>query len=153
MLRAILSVIAGYAVIFMFVLVTFSVAKFAMGDDRTYQPGSWEVSTTWLVVSFVLGALAAVSGGWVCAKIARSMTAPMALAALVLVLGLIMAIPALTGTQGDPPHARTAEVTLFDAMQYSKSPTIALILNPVIGATGVLIGARTTRKSNRAAGA
>jgi len=68
MLRAILSVIAGYVTMFMVVMATFSVAFLALGTERAFAPGSWDPSVLWLVVSFALGLLAAVVGGWVCAR-------------------------------------------------------------------------------------
>ena len=69
MLRAILSVIAGYFAMFMIVFLSFSAAYLALGVDGTFQPGTYEVRAVWLVISFVLGLLAAMAGGWLCAAI------------------------------------------------------------------------------------
>lgn len=149
MLRAISSVIVGYVAMFAFVFITFSIAMFALGVDATYKPYVWDVSNTWLIISFVLGLLAAMLGGWICALIARSPTPPVYLAALVLIFGLLMALPAFfVQDQAAPPTPRPVNVSVLEAMQHSKTPTVALLLNPVIGAIGVLIGARM-RPSDR----
>ena len=63
MWRAILSVIAGYLAMFLFVFVSFSAAYLTMGTEGAFQPGSYEVSGLWLAVSFVLSLGAAVGGG------------------------------------------------------------------------------------------
>lgn len=61
---------------FVAIFVTFSAAYLAMGADRAFQPGNYEVSALWLVVSFGFGLLAATLGGWLCAKISRGGKAP-----------------------------------------------------------------------------
>ena len=148
MLRAILAVIAGYAVMFLFVFITFTIAMYVMGVDRTYKAGTWDVSSTWLSVSFLLGCIAAILGGLTCGAIARSKTPPKVLATLVFVLGALMAIPAVfMHNEATNVPARTSDVSPFDAMQYSKTPPVALILNPIIGAVGVLIGAALIKRS------
>jgi hypothetical protein len=141
MLRAILSVIAGYVVIFVFIFATFSVAAIILGN-RAYAPGTWDVSSVWLVISFVLGLIAAILGGWACAVIARTATPPKVLAGLVLVLGLLMAAGTLMTQPSEPPAPRPENVGAMDGFQNAKTPPIAAILNPFIGAAGVLIGAR-----------
>ena len=92
MLRTVLAVIAGYLVMFVCVFVSFTAAYLLMGADGAFLPGSYEVSLTWLAASFVLGLLAALVGGIVCAKIAPAGRAPDVLAVLVLVLALASAL-------------------------------------------------------------
>ena len=60
----------------------------------------------WKVVSFALGVGAAVLGGYVCAWIARTATPPKVLAGLVLVIGLLSAVPVLMAAT-TPAEART----------------------------------------------
>jgi hypothetical protein len=68
-----------------------------------------------------------------------------ALAGLVLVLGIIFAIPVLTAPADEAPQARTGDVGNTEAMQNARQPDWLVILNPLLGATGVLIGARFNR--------
>lgn len=62
MWRSVVSVVVGYVVLSLVIFATFSAAYLAMGADAAFHPGSYVVSTLWLVVSFVLGFLAARPG-------------------------------------------------------------------------------------------
>jgi hypothetical protein len=141
--RAIAGVLVGYVAMFAVVFLTFSTTYLGMGQERAFKPGSYEPSGLWLVVSFVLGLLAAAVGGFVCAWISRTDKAPRVLAGVVLVLGLLLAIPMLTAPAESEP--RTGEVSNLDAMQKAKQPRWAALVNPFLGAVGVLIGARLRR--------
>jgi hypothetical protein len=138
MARSIIGVIVGYLVMFVFVFVTFTIVYLAMGADRAFRPGSYETSTLWLAVSFILGTIAAVLGGVFCRLIARNMMAVYVLAGIVLVLGILFAIPSLTSEPAE--STRTAEVANLEAMQSARTPLIPAVLNPVIGALGAIIG-------------
>jgi hypothetical protein len=93
--RTIAGVVAGFGAMFLTVFLSLTVAYLAMGTERAFQPGSFEVTGAWLAVMFVVNIAAALVGGFVCAAIAPSPKAPIALAVVVLVLGLLSAIPAL----------------------------------------------------------
>lgn len=145
MLRSIGSVIAGYIVMFIGVFVSFTGAYLAMGADRAYTPGTYNASTLWLVVSAVLGLVAAVLGGLTCALIAKPRSrAPKVLAGVVLVLGVLFAIPVFLDNSPDP-GPRTADVSNIEAMTKTKQPKASAAANPFIGAVGVLLGASLRR--------
>ena len=150
MARTIGSVILGYLVMAIVVIATFSLAYQVMGADRSYQPGTYEVSGVWIAVSIVLGLGAAILGGFACARVAHSPMAPKALAGVVLILGLGMAIAAAAGVGAeDRVDVRPAEVSGLEAMQNSQTPTWVQFLNPLIGVVGVLYGAGLARKSKQ----
>jgi hypothetical protein len=146
MVRTILGVIVGYVVMALLVFLTFSVAYLAIGADVAFKSGSFEPSLFWIVTSFVLGLIAAVVGGYTCAVIAKGRRAPQILAGIVLLLGILVAIPAL---RADDTRAttRSGNVSNMEAMQKARTPGWVALINPFIGAVGVLIGARLTRKS------
>jgi len=142
MLRAVGSVIAGYATMAVTVIVTFMIAMLVLGVDRTLEPGSYEPSLLWLILSFALGFLGAVAGGWVCAAIAKSPTPPKVLIGLVVLIGLAMAAWTVMGTDGGAaPPERAADIGTLEAMQYAKTPGWVALLNPIVGAVGVWLGA------------
>jgi ABC-type antimicrobial peptide transport system permease subunit len=145
--RLIGSVIVGYLVTFGVVFVTFSGAYLAIGPDRAFQPGTYDVSMLWGGLSIVLGFVAAVIGGMVCAMIAKDPRGPKWLAVLVLVLGLAFAYPVLR--QAPVSEPRTAGVGNMEAMGKARQPPWAALLNPVIGVLGVMVGGR--RRSGAAA--
>ena len=139
------SVILGYVVMFALVFVTFTGAYFLLGVERAFQPGSYEATLTWNVVSVVLGLASAMIGGIVCLAIAKTQTGPRVLAAVVLLIGLVSAVPVLTRPPG--PTTRGPEVGAADAMMNARQPVWAALANPFIGAFGVLLGARLKSES------
>lgn len=140
MVRNILGVIAGYVVMALFIFLTFSVAYLAMGSTGAFRPNTFDPSMLWIVVSFFLAFVAALIGGYVCALIARTKRAPQILAGIVIVLGILVAVSALRTTD-TRPNVRTGDVPNMEAMQKARTPTWVALLNPVIGAVGVMVGA------------
>jgi len=62
------------------------------------------------------------------------------------VLGVLIAIPVLTGSLGEPPATRPDTVGNLEAMQYARQPAWSSIASPILGAIGVLLGGRRKRK-------
>lgn len=140
MLRSILSVIAGYAVMAVIVVAGFSVAFVA--PDFAYQAGTLDVSTGWLVYTIVLSFLAAVAGGLVCVLIARNYQPVVVFAAIVLAYGMY---EAYRNGQRERPNKTAAEVaamSMMDKAQMSVQPAAYAWSLPFIAAVGVLIGGR-----------
>src|SRR5687767_12248712 len=102
MARKILGVIVGYVVMALLIFLTFSVTYLALGAGQAFKPGTYNVSLRWTAISFVLSLIAAIVGGYTCALIAKSTRAAQVLAGIVLVLGIIVAIPALTSNDTRP---------------------------------------------------
>lgn len=144
MLRLIGGVIVGYVVMAAFVMVTFSVAYLIMGADGAFQPDSYKPSALWLVTSFVLGIIGALVAGLVSALVAGP-RGPAVLAVIVLILGLVMAIPALKSSEDGIEEQRTGAVSNFEAMSKAKTPAWVALLNPLLGAGGILLGGRLRR--------
>jgi len=142
MLRIAGAIVLSYVVMFALVFVTFTLAYLAMGADGAFKPGTYEVSVLWLTASIVLGLVAAVAGGYVCAVVGRSAKAPLALAVVVLVIGFGLAFANSDAPDPDTPQVRDGAVGNFEAMQSARQPTWLTMVNPVIGAIGVLIGGR-----------
>lgn len=126
MLRSIASVVAGYLVMAVIVVASMALLASAMGLTQTSTP-----PVSFMIASVALGAVAAVAGGWVCARLAP---APVSrhvniLVALVVVLGLLSAAGSLA-TSNPPPLAYN----------------LAL---PVVGAAGAWFGGRLGMLSAR----
>ena len=119
MVRAISSVVVGYVAMFAAIFLAFSGLYLLLGQDLSFQPGSYEPSVLWTVVSFALGVGAAALGGYVCAWIAR--------------------------TAATPAEPRTGEVGNLDAMMKAKQPAWVAVANPFVGLAGVLLGSRLRR--------
>jgi hypothetical protein len=138
MMRVAGSVIVGYLVIIVLVFATFTVTYLAMGTDGAFRPGTYDVTALWLFVSFLLSFVVAIVGGLVCATIAQHRAGSIALATVVLVGGLLLAIPAVPAQP--PLVARGPDVGIFQAMRHAHRPTWAVLLSPIVGALGVLVG-------------
>jgi hypothetical protein len=147
--RAIVSVVVGYVAMFAALFLLFSGLYLLLGQELSFQPSSYEPSVLWTVVSFALGVGAAVLGGYVCAWIARKATPPKVLAGVVLVVGLLSAIPVVMAA-ATPAGARTGEVGNLDAMMKAKQPAWVALANPFVGLAGVLLGARLRRPTGAA---
>lgn len=144
------SVIISYLAIVALVFTSFSAAFLIMGADATFEPSSYDVTTAWIVVSIVLGLVAAILGGYLCAVISKTATGPKALAGVMFVLGLLFALPALVQSDETIPAMRSAAVGNFEAMQSGVQPIWIMFLNPLVGAVGVILGARfRTQRSSR----
>ena len=140
MVRGIVGVVVGYVVMALLIFLTFTVAYLAMGANRAFNPGSFDPTLFWIVISFFLGFVAALVGGYTCATISKSKRAAQVLAGLVFVLGIIVAIPVLTS--GDTrPNVRMGDVPNMEAMQKARTPGWVALMNPLIGAVGVMVGA------------
>lgn len=140
MLRAFGGMVVGYIAMAICLTVVFIAAFLALGIERAFQPDSYEVSTLWLVISTGISLGSAILGGYVCAAISRNMRACKALAAIVVILGLILCLPAMKRSEG--PNVRAGEVPSLEGMRLGVAPMWAHLLTPVLGAAGVLLGAR-----------
>ena len=147
MVRAAIGVIIGYLAMAIFVFATFSMAYLILGAEGSFKPGTYEPSMFWIVMSFALSLIAAIVGGFVCATIARGGRTPLVLAALVLVLGMLFAIPVLRARRDAGGMMRAGGVSNMEAMQKAKQPVWVALLTPLVGAAGVFIGARMGRTS------
>ncbi len=146
MARTVLGVVVGYVVMAVFVMVAFTAAYWILGSEAAFQRGSYQVTGLWIGLSFALGFAGALIGGCVCSVIARNRRAPMALAGFVLVLGLILAVPVLQVPEAARQRVREAEVGNFEAMQNAVQPGWVAVLNPFVGALGVVVGAGLRRR-------
>ena len=147
--RAILSVVVGYVAMFAAIFLTLSGLYLLLGQDLSFRPGSYEPSLLWTAVSFALGVGAAVLGGYVCAWIARAATPPKVLAGVVLVIGLVSAVPVVMAA-ATPAETRTGDVGNLDAMLKAKQPAWVAVANPFVGLAGILLGARLRRPTTAA---
>jgi hypothetical protein len=117
-----------------------------LGAEGSFKPGSYEASNLWLTIAFVVNLVVAIIGGAVCAAIARGGKAPLALAVVVFVLGLLLAIPSMFAREANTNLVRVGNVSQMEAMQRAKEPVWVPFTFPIVGAVGVLIGGRLKRR-------
>ena len=142
-MRTVLAVIAGYAVMVIFVMTAFTLAYMAGGADFAFRSGTLDVTVGWLLMATLCNFVAACLGGWIASVIAREKgaVAVKALAGVLLVLGMAIAVWNLMADRPAPSKA-IAQLSSSEAAKYARQPSWYEFLIPLIGAAGVLIGGR-----------
>jgi hypothetical protein len=141
MLRLVGGVLLGYVAMFAVVFFGLTAVYFGLGADRAFESGTYDVSLIWIACHFAVALFAAVVGGIVAAAVSRRWLAPVVLAIVVAILGIASAIMELSVTKPDP-GPRTGDVSNLEAMTRAKQPPSIALTLPLLGAVGVLLGAR-----------
>jgi hypothetical protein len=139
MLWKILGVVLGYILIAVLTFMTFSAFYLAIGADRAYNPGTYDVSPLWIAVSALLTLLAGLAGGYVCKSVSGDKGTVVILAGIVLGLGI--AVASLQAVTKKPStEVRTSAVSNYEAMKKPQQPVWYLFASPIISAAGIIIG-------------
>jgi hypothetical protein len=147
MLRSVLAVVVGYILMVILGVVAFMTIYTLMGANWSFKPASYQASTRWTVMQFVVTLVFAGIAGLICAVIARGGKAPLALAAVVLALGFLFAVLGTALRPADTHEVRTGDVPNMEAMSKARHPVWVVFLGPVIGAVGVVIGGKLKRRA------
>src|ERR1051325_2699426 len=116
MARTIIGVIVGYVLMFILNFAAFVTLYAVLGPEQAFAPGLYLASTKWIAISFVILIITGLIAGLVCALIAKG-RGPLALAIVVIVLGLLLAIPAMMKTQVNSKLVRSGDVPSMQAAQ------------------------------------
>ena len=143
-LRTTLSVLASYAALVTIIMATFTGIYLITGPGWAYAaPDSWMPSMGWNVMSIIVGFLAAMLGGYIALKIDPRGKAYLILIGAIVILGISEAV---VGGMGTVPEPRTiVDPSISDAMNHAVQPVWMYIINPIIGAFGVLAAKRCCR--------
>lgn len=141
MVRFLTAIVLGYLVMLLVVAGVFAAAYPLVSIDRLFEPGTYQAARGWILLSLGVGLVAAMTAGSITARIAPGTAAPLWLAAIVLVLGGLMAIPVVMNASNARGGVRPSQVTMADAMAHAEQPLWVALLNPLVGAAGILIGA------------
>ncbi len=144
MLRSVLGVIVALILLVILQVASFMTMYGLMGTDWSFKPASYQPSTRWTAMQFVIIIVTSIIAGLICAAIAKGGKAPLALAAVVLVLGLGAAF-LRTSLHPETHEVRIGNVSQKDARDKARHPTWVVFLGPVIGAVGVVIGGKLRR--------
>jgi hypothetical protein len=155
-MRTVLAVVAGYLVTSLLVFALLTGVYLAAGPGFAFEPGTYRVSVGWALVMIVVGIDAALAGGFVAHRLAPAPRTVRALAAVVVVLGLAMAMSSLNAPEDPALAVRTGAAasppSSMDAMMRARTPTWAAVLNPVLGVLGVFAGGWLSARRGRARG-
>jgi len=143
MLRAVGSVVLGFVTLFVVLFVLLCGAYLVLGAEGAFQSGSYDVSSTWIVVWVVASFAAAITAGYVCVSIAKRPKPAFVFAGLYFALMAISAIPMYVTPM--ERKERTGDVSTMDAMSNARPPWWIPMMIPVLGTFGALVGARMKR--------
>lgn len=143
MVRSIVSVTVGYVVLAVVVMSCFLGLWVVLGVDGVLQPGTFKGKMSLNVGAVAASIVGALAGGIVCGLIAKKLTPVKVFAGIVLVLGLVAAA---VGIQKPEPGERKPGLTVREALEQGREPDWYLIVNPLIGAAGVLAGGMLVQK-------
>ena len=146
MVRTIVAVIVAYITMFVLMFLTLTGAFLLMGTEWSFKPGSFEASNSWVAMSLVSGLIISTIAGLVCAMISRGGKAPMILAIVVFVLGMLLAVPSVIAHKQNAGKVRTGNLTQTEAMQNAVEPVWVPFTFPIIGVIGVLIGGKLRKR-------
>ncbi len=144
MLRKVLGVIVAFILLAILQVASFMTMYGLMGTDWSFKPASYQPSTRWTAMQFAIILVTSIIAGLICAAIAKGGRAPLALAAVVLVLGLGAAL-LRTSLRPDTHEVRIGSVSQKDARDKARHPVWVVFLGPFIGAIGVVIGGKLRR--------
>jgi hypothetical protein len=142
MLRMIGGVVVGYLAMAVLVFLAFTGLYLLLGAEGTFKPGTYDVTGQWIAATLAVNVVAALLGGLVSVSVGKSVKSATILSSAVLVLGLVTALMTLNRTETESSPARTEAVGTLHAAQNAREPTWIGFSNPLIGAVGILLGAR-----------
>jgi len=127
--------------------VCFVAVYSAVGADWSFKTGSYHASTRWTAMQFTVVFVTALIAGLICALIAKGGKAPLALAAVILVIGFALGAVHVATQPPDTGEARPKDVPNMVAMTKARQPVWVIFLGPVIGAAGAVVGGKARRKA------
>ncbi len=146
MIRSIAAVIVSYITMFVLNILGFFALYTIVGASHAFKPRSFLASNRWILMGVAVMFLSAVIAGLICAAIARGGKAAVGLAALILVVGLLIAIPAMNKARANAGMVRVGDVSLAEAMEKAYWPVWAPFTFPFISAVGALLGANLKKR-------
>lgn len=142
MLRAMGSVLLGYLVIVLVIMVSFTLLWTVLGQGRAFHAGTTDVTWVWLAFTLPLNVAAAVLGGMVTVRVARSkaFAGILGLAGLILVLGVASAFTQM-GTPPTPGEGSgPGTLGAVEAAMQARQPLWVAWSLPLLGAMGAVLG-------------
>ncbi|TVP55848.1 MAG: hypothetical protein EA351_09545 [Gemmatimonadales bacterium] len=142
--RTVLGTFAGYAAIFVWTVLTFTLWWWVLGQEMAFHPGTAEVTGAWLAGTLPLNLVGAVLGGWVAARVGgrpASRPAVVSLLLVLVILGVWMAITQTTASDEavvaiDP----ASDLSPFEAAAVAIQPLWISWVLPALGGLGVWMG-------------
>ncbi len=145
--RSIVAVIVSYIIMFVLNFLGFVTLYAVVGEAQAFKPRMYLASNRWIAMSFAFIFVSAIITGLICAVIAKGGRANLALAVVILVLGWLLAVPAVMKANANSGMVRTGNTPQMEAAQKAYWPIWTPFTFPIISAVGVLIGGRLKKRN------
>jgi hypothetical protein len=147
MARTVIGIIVGYIVMFILNFMCFVTLFAVVGPEKAFKPASYLASNHWIAMSAACIFVTGIIAGLICAAIAKGGKAPLGLALAVIVIGVLLAIPAMMKARANANLTRPATISQMEAAQRAYWPIWTPFAFPFVSAIGVLIGGKLKRRS------
>ena len=147
MVRSIIAVIVSYISMFVLNFLGFVGLYTVIGPSQAFRPRSFLASNRWIAMAFAIMLVTGIIAGLICAAIARGRKSTFALAVLILVVGLMLAIPAVMKSKANAGMARVGDVPAMEAAEKAYWPVWAPFAFPFVSAIGALVGGKLKKRS------
>ena len=147
MVRSIIAVIVSYISMFLLNFLGFVGLYALVGPSQAFRPRLYLASNRWIVMGVAVMFVSGIIAGLICAAIARGRKATLALAGLILVVGLLLAIPAIMKSRANTGMVRVGDVSSMEAMEKATWPVWAPLVFPFVSAVSAVIGGKLKRRN------
>ena len=147
MVRSIIAVIVSYISMFVLNFLGFVGLYAIVGPGNAFRPRLYLASNRWILMGVAVMFVSGIIAGLMCAAISRGRKATLALAGLILVVGLLLAIPAVMKSRANAGMVRVGDVTAMEAMENAAWPVWAPLVFPFVSAVGAVIGGKLKKRN------
>jgi hypothetical protein len=147
MARTIIGVIVGYVLMFILNFFGFVTLYMVVGPSNAFKPGLYLASNRWIAMSAVIILVTGIIAGFVAGAIGKGGRTTVALAVVVIILGVLLAIPAVFKARANANLVRVGDVPQMEAAARAYWPIWCPFAFPFISAVGVLVGGKLNRRS------
>ena len=147
MVRSIIAVIVSYISMFVLNFLGFVGLYAIVGPSHAFKPRLYLASNRWILMGVAVMFVSGVIAGLMCAAISRGRKATLALAGLILVVGLLLAIPSIMKSRANAGMVRAGDVTSMEAMEKASWPVWAPLVFPFVSAVGAVIGGKLKKRT------
>jgi uncharacterized protein YndB with AHSA1/START domain len=136
-MRSVLAVVTALVVVAVAVYALCIVPWFALGLDAVLEPGRYDTTTAYNIFAIGVAFAGAVGGGWLCARIGKSLNALLVFAGLGFLGGVAnVGVHAMK----PEPEARQPGLSVLEAAAKRKEPFWFTAVMPCVGVVGILAG-------------
>lgn len=144
MSRVTTALVVGCLSTLLLTFIGLSAAYVAMGTEAAFQAESFKPSELWIWVMCAVGFASAALGAVVAGVVAPRTNAALMLADVVLVLGLVVAVPVLIGSAADRAP-RAGDLSFIEGIVQAQLPAWLALTYPIVAKVGVYLGAFAIR--------